>query len=149
MSLRVRGGIAASLGIALILAACGGGTLYSTGAASSNLTRDDAYTCAQQQLGAMGYRTNVKDDDARRYVGQKNDSTYKESNVKFRRRYSAIELQAQTSATGGSDLAVKASTFDEYSTERGITTVETTGSSAVKPDAAALLDRCKEPSAGM
>jgi hypothetical protein len=149
MSLRVGVGITSSLSIALVLAACGGGTLYSTGAATSNLTRDDAYNCAQKQLGVMGYRTNVKDDDTRRYVAQKNDSTYKESNVKFRRRYSAIELQAQTSATGGSDLAVRASTFDEYSTERGITTVETTASSAVKTDAAALLDRCKEPTAGM
>jgi hypothetical protein len=149
MSLRVRVGIMTSLGIALGLAGCGGGTLYSTGAGTSSLARDDAYTCTQNQLKALGYKTNVRDDDARRYVAQKNDSTYKESNVKFRRRYNQIEMQAQTSATGGSDLTVKANTFDEYSTERGVTTVETTASDVVKGDAATVLDRCKENPAGM
>jgi len=149
MSLRVGVGITSSLSIALVVAACGGGTLYSTGAASSGLARDDAYTCAQQQLKSMGYKQIVHDDEARRVMGQKNDSTYRESNVKFRRHYDQIELQAATGTTLGSDLTVRASTFDEYSTERGITTVETHASSTVKTDAATLMDRCKEAPAGM
>ena len=149
MSLRVRVGITTSLGIALALAACGGGTLYSTGAATSSLVRDDAYTCAQQQLKGMKYKQTVHDDDARRIVAQRNDSAYRESNVKFRRRYDQIEYQAQTSAAGGSDVTIKASTFDEYSTERGITTVEAHATSSVKTDAATVLDRCKQPAAGM
>jgi hypothetical protein len=144
MSLRVGVGITCSLSTALVLAACGGGTLYSTGAAPSSLARDDAYTCAQQQLKSLGYKQLVHDDDARRVVAQKNDSTYRESNVKFRRHYDQIELQASTGTTLGSDLTVKASTFDEYQTERGITTVEASATSKVKTDAATLLDRCKE-----
>ena len=149
MSLRVGVGITSSLSIALVLAACGGGTLYSTGAASSSLARDDAYTCAQQQLKSLGYKQIVHDDDARRVVGQKNDSTYRESNVKFRRHYDQIELQAATGTTLGSALTIKASTFDEYQTERGLTTVEAHATSTVRTDAATLLDRCKESPAGM
>lgn len=128
----------------LVLAACGGGTQYTTLAASPAAGPAAVIDCIRSQLGKLDYQQVAYDVRGHRVVAKKTDATANRANPRFLRVINQIEVQATTEASG-TGLRVIAHTIGQYSTQRGPTDVEEKASSQVNQDAESLLQACGKP----
>jgi hypothetical protein len=104
---------------------------------------ETVFTCAKQQLGALGYKQSSVDTDELRVNATKVDLVSRRSDTQFRRIVNKLQVDVSPEADGQTSLAVVAQTFAEYTTQRGPTEVEENSSEAVKEDAQRLLEACR------
>jgi len=126
----------------LLLAACGGRTLYSTATQVTPLAPVDAYKCAQAQFKALGYSMTAHDDAGFRLVGQKRDTVTRISSIQVRKILDQLEVQAKPRSTGDSELTIQARSVVELQNAGGLQQDQREASVQVKADAAALLEHC-------
>ena len=127
----------------LLLAACGGHTMYSSSTQVSPLAPAEAYVCAQDQFKAMGYKTLSHDDTEFRLVAQKRDTVTKISSVQLRKILDQIEIQVKPQGEGHSELKVEARSLEEVQNAGGIQQNQREASAQVKADALTVLQQCQ------
>ncbi|MEO8633634.1 MAG: hypothetical protein ABI587_00005 [Gemmatimonadales bacterium] len=124
------------------LAACSGGTLYTTLAGTSSAPPVDAYTCVAKQLETLEYRRTQYDTKAHFIIGEKRNEEDAGNGTTFRKTVDILEVYVKTGASGASDLTVKARTFDEVSNTRGVDRQERKSTNRALADARKLGLAC-------
>jgi hypothetical protein len=138
--------IATTLALALV-AGCGGGApLATTISAPSPVPAPDAFSCLRNQLKTIGFSQQSYDQDELRLTARKIDEDTRRPDTQFRRMIDRIEFDVEP-GTGGNitEIIGEASTFAEYSTERGPTEEQQKASETATNAVKTLIDKCKAP----
>jgi hypothetical protein len=128
------------------VAACSS-TLYQNYVSATAAPPEDAYTCVQGQLKTLGYQRSQYDAGKHWFVGQRVDPTARVASPQFRKRIDILDVTVSADAGGQTRLAIKASTQDEYSNQRGLDRQDQQASLQVKTDARKLAEACAGPTA--
>ena len=138
--------IATTLALAL-LAGCGGNApLATTISAPSPVPAPDAFSCMRNQLKTIGFSQQSYDQDELRFVARKIDEDARRPDTQFRRMIDRIAIDVEP-GTGGNitEIIGEASTFAEYSTERGPTEEQQKASETATSAVKSLIDKCSAP----
>lgn len=133
---------AASLFAAILLAACGAKMSFATFRATS-APGESVYTCATEQIKAMGYDLTSHDDREWRVTAQRENPFIRRSDPTFRKALDRLVADADPAESGdGSTLHVSAHTVLEYFNRRGPTFEEVQVTEPARAAADTLLTRC-------
>lgn len=138
--------IATTLALALV-AGCGGGApLVTTISAPSPVPAPDAFSCLRNQLKTTGFSQSSLDQGELRFTARKIDENVRKPDTQFRRMIDRIAFDVEP-GTGGdiTEIIGEASTFAEYSTERGPTEEQKQASETATQAVQSLIDKCKAP----
>jgi hypothetical protein len=133
---------------ALILTGCAaaGSPITTSLAGNSAVPAPDAYTCAREQVKALGgWRQTSYDDEALRVTAVKYDDKARRPDVQFHRLVHRIFIDVDP-GTGGAVTTIKgdASTFGEYATQRGPTEIQEKTSDEAKQAAQTIISKCSQ-----
>jgi hypothetical protein len=126
----------------LLVAACAGGTEYTTLTATPSAGPADAISCARDALTKLGYRQAAYDEEGHRVVARKVDNDVTRADPQFRRLVNSIEVTAAPNPQGKTNFKVVGHSIGEFMTHRGPTEVEEKASPAVKQAAQSLVQTC-------
>ena len=132
-----------SLSAVLLAASCGGSLGYQISAGSASPVTD-VFTCAREQLKVLDYDQSSIDVKERRITARRIDETIRRSDVTFRRGLNQLVVEVGIRSTGETGLTVEASTFYEYSTQRGYTLEQGPTTDAAKGAAQAIVEKCAQ-----
>lgn len=131
------------LAAAMLLPACSGKTLYqSFNAVAPETIPDSAYACSKRTLESMGFRTWRTNADTREYIGRRNSTQPRQSNVLARRWFDQMEVQVAADSTGSAIINARASSYQETETQRGPTQEQQSVAKDAKNAADSLFARC-------
>jgi hypothetical protein len=125
------------------LAACVGGSLTSTLTRPSSAAPPEAFTCVREQLKSVGFAQTAYDADRLWLTARRFNEKDRRADTQFRRMVDRLEIEVAP-ATGESisTVTVKASTFAEYTTQRGPTEVQERASETASAAAQTILRNC-------
>ena len=126
-----------------VLSACSNPPLATTLTAASPSPAPDVFTCARGQLKAIDFTQSSVDVADQRLTARKYDETARRPDTQFRRVIDRLEIQA-VPGTGQAvtALTVKASTYAEYTTQRGPTEEQEKTSETARKAAETIIERC-------
>jgi hypothetical protein len=127
--------------LTVLIAACGGSTMYQRYEGVIPSAPDQAYQCIQAELTRMGYRRAQYDMTTKWYVGQKEERDQVASPL-YRKTIEKLDVKVSTNEAGASNLAIEAHTLHEYTNQRGVDVQEQQASDRVKRDAQLLARAC-------
>ena len=134
------------VGLFLFLGACGGGgTLYTSLAATPAAGPEEVTNCALAKLRSLNYQVTSYDQTDFRVTAHKADNEAHRADPQFKRNDDRLEIQAAPGADGKTSLTVLARTFAMLETHRGPTDEEEHASEAVKESAKAIVEACGHP----
>jgi hypothetical protein len=134
-----------TLGMLLLIGACGAGSYPTTLTASPSTSPADAIACVRAKLTPLGYRQTSYDDTEFRVTARKIDNSTHRADPQYRRNVDRLEAQAVPGADGKTSLTVTGRTFAELETQRGPTEEEERASADVKQSSQSILDACGKP----
>ena len=126
----------------LLLGGCAAASLSSTLTAGTPSAVSDVFSCAREQVQALGYSQTSIDVRDHRLTARRIDETVRKSDVRFRRSFDDLEIEVGPQASGETGLTIVASTFSEYVTQRGFTLEQERASNGVKAAAQSILEMC-------
>jgi hypothetical protein len=134
-----------TLGMLLLIGACGAGSYPTTLTASPSTSPADAIACVRAKLTPLGYKQTSYDDTEFRVTARKIDNSTHRADPQYRRNVDRLEVQAVPGADGKTSLTVTGRTFAELETQRGPTEEEERASADVKQSSQSILDACGKP----
>jgi hypothetical protein len=124
-----------------LLAGCAG-SLYTNSVHNSAQTPDQVFECMRNQLKSVGFTQTANDVDAHRLAARHINPDVRIASANFRRTIDVLEIDSRPASSGGSAVEIRARTFYEFATARGITQEETNASAAAKQAAQTLMQQC-------
>jgi hypothetical protein len=127
-----------------LLAGCGGNApLATTLSAPSPRPAPDAFTCLREQLKTTGFTQTSYDPNDMRLTARKIDEDARRPDTQFRRVIDKIEMEVGPGSGGQvTEITGVASTFAEYSTQRGPTEEQQKTSETAQNAVKTLIDKC-------
>jgi hypothetical protein len=128
----------------VLLAGCGGNApLATTLSGPSPQPAPDVFSCLRNQLKTTGFSQTSYDPDDMRLTARKIDEDARRPDTQFRRVIDKIEMEVEAGTNGNvSEIVGEASTFAEYSTQRGPTEEQQKTSETARNALQALIDKC-------
>ena len=127
---------------AILLAACGAAMSFAAFRATP-APGETVYTCATEQMKAMGYDLTSHNDREWRVTAQRENPLIRRSDPTFRKALDRLVADADPAeASDGTTLRVSAHTVLEHFNRRGPTFDEIQASEHARASADTLLARC-------
>jgi hypothetical protein len=128
----------------VLLASCGGNApLATTLSGPSPLPAPDVFNCLRNQLKITGFSQTSYDPNDMRLTARKIDEDARRPDTQFRRMIDKIELEVGPGSGGQvTEITGEASTFAEYSTQRGPTEEQQKTSETARNAVQTLIDKC-------
>lgn len=131
------------LAAVVLLPACSGKTLFqSFSGVAPEVVPDSAYACTRRSLESMGFKTWRTNPETREYIGRRNATQPRQSNVLARRWFDQMEVQVVGDSTGSAVISARASSFLETETQRGPTQEQQSVAKDAKLAADSLFAKC-------